>query len=55
MIEGYWLSQVVYVAAKLGIADHLADGPKSVDAVAIATQANSNALYRLLRACDCFG
>ncbi|MEY4565390.1 MAG: hypothetical protein RLY14_360 [Planctomycetota bacterium] len=55
MIEGYWLSQVVYVAAKLGIADHLADGPKSVDAIAIATQSNTDALYRLLRACACFG
>ena len=27
MMTGYWVSQGVYVAAKLGIADHLAMGP----------------------------
>jgi hypothetical protein len=34
MIAGYWLSQVVHVAAKFGVADHLADGPKTSQALA---------------------
>ena len=34
MMTGYWVSQAVYVAAKLGIADRLADGPASVDDLA---------------------
>ena len=28
-ITGYWVSQLVYVAARLGIADQLARGPKT--------------------------
>ena len=27
MVTGYWVSQMVYVAAKLRIPDRLADGP----------------------------
>ncbi|MFT5303143.1 MAG: hypothetical protein ACI814_003962 [Mariniblastus sp.] len=50
MITGYWVSQAIYVAAKLAIADHLKDGPQSVDALADATSTNSDALYRLMRA-----
>src|SRR5690348_15489426 len=29
LISGFWISQAIYVAAKLGIADLLQDGPKS--------------------------
>eukprot|EP00438_Fugacium_kawagutii_P030638 Skav234279 [mRNA] locus=C9163801:113:1084:+ [translate_table: standard] len=50
MITGYWHSQAIYAAAKFGIADHLKDGPKSVDDLADATSTNADALYRLLRA-----
>ena len=50
MITGYWLSQAVYVAAKLGIADLVADGPKSVGELAERTGSDPRALYRLLRA-----
>ncbi len=50
MITGYWISQAIYSAAKFGIADHLKDGPKSVDELAEATSTNVDALYRLLRA-----
>ncbi len=50
MISGYWISQAIYAAAKFGIADHLKDGPKSVDELAEATATNADALYRLLRA-----
>lgn len=50
MISGYWTSQAVYVAAKLGIADLLADGPKSIEELATATGTHPRSLYRLLRA-----
>jgi hypothetical protein len=50
MITGYWVSQAVYVAAKLRIADYLADGPKAVDVLADATGTHPRTLYRLLRA-----
>ena len=49
LIVGYRLSQSIYVAAKLGIADLLKDGPKSVDDLAEATGAQAASLYRVLR------
>jgi hypothetical protein len=50
MITGVWTSQAIYAAAKFGIADHLKDGPKTVEELAGATSTNPDALYRLLRA-----
>lgn len=50
MINGFRISQALYVAAKLGIADLLKDGPKSSDELASAAEVNPNALYRVLRA-----
>src|SRR6266404_2125778 len=50
MITGSLLAQAVYVAAKLGIADLLADGPKSVGDLASAAGADAPSLYRVLRA-----
>ena len=50
MITGYWISQAIYAAAKFSIADHLNDGPKSVEELATASSTNPDALYRLLRA-----
>lgn len=49
MLTGYWTTQALYVAAKLGIADLLEDGPRSADELAQATKAHAPALYRLLR------
>jgi hypothetical protein len=46
----YNLTQMIYVAARLGIPDLLIDGPKTVDALAVAVDAHPSALYRLLRA-----
>jgi O-methyltransferase domain/Dimerisation domain len=48
-IMGFMLSQAVYVAAKLGVADLLAAGPKPVEDLAQETGADEDALYRLLR------
>ena len=50
MITGYWTSQAIYAAAKFGIADLLAEGPKPVDELAATTGTKSDLLYRLLRA-----
>lgn len=50
MMTGCWVSQALYVAAKLGIADLLRDAPQSCIKLAEATQTHSNALYRVLRA-----
>jgi hypothetical protein len=46
---GYWISQAIMVAAKLGIADLVKDGAKSADELAAATNTHSQSLHRLLR------
>ena len=55
MAMGAWVSQAVYVAAKLGIADVLSDGPKSCDEIAAVTRTPSPSLSRLLRALRSLG
>ncbi len=50
MIVATWLSQAITVAAELGVADALAAGPMTIDELAAAVGANSDALRRLLRA-----
>jgi hypothetical protein len=47
---GYWLSQALFVAAKLGIADLLTNGPRSASQLAEIVDAHPGALYRILRA-----
>jgi O-methyltransferase domain/Dimerisation domain len=49
MLRGYQRSQALYVAAKLGIADLLKDGPKSCEELAQATGTHARSLYRVLR------
>ncbi|PRD44940.1 methyltransferase [Phyllobacterium phragmitis] len=46
---GYTYSAALRVAALLGVADHLADGPKTVEELARATDTNALKLYRVLR------
>jgi hypothetical protein len=55
MITGSLGSQAVYVAAELGIADLLADGPKNVNELAKSAGADASSLYRVLRALASFG
>jgi hypothetical protein len=55
MIGGYYLTQAIYVCAKLGIADRLRDGPRSAEQLAQATGAHAQALHRLLRTLAGFG
>jgi hypothetical protein len=49
-ITGYWISQLVFVAVHLGIADQLARGPRTAAALAKKVGADPTALYRVLRA-----
>jgi hypothetical protein len=49
-ISGYWISQLVFVAAKLGIADALARGPLSPAVLAKRVGAHAPSLRRVLRA-----
>jgi hypothetical protein len=49
LISGFWISQAIYVAAKLGIADLLQDGPKSAGVLARQAEAHEPSLYRVLR------
>jgi hypothetical protein len=55
LICGYWYSQCVYVAAKLGIADILANGPQPVEELAKQTGTHQQSLFRLLRALASLG
>ena len=50
LITGYWLSQMIFVAAKLGIADALAKGPKTPAAIAEQVGAYAPFVHRVLRA-----
>lgn len=44
-----WVSAVVYAAAKLGLADHLAGGPRSAEELAGPTGTHAPTLHRLMR------
>src|SRR5919112_2328959 len=50
LTNAFRASQAIHVAATLGVADLLEDGPRSVDELAQATGTHASALYRLLRA-----
>ena len=54
-INGFWVTQAIYVAARLEIADHLAGGPLSISELAVRTEAHSASLFRLLRALASMG
>ena len=49
-IVGKWISKPIYVAAELGIADMLAEGSKSIEQLAQASQSHAPSLYRMMRA-----
>ncbi len=50
MMNGFWMTQCIGVAAQLGVADHLVEGSKSVKTLAESMSVDTQALYRLLRA-----
>ena len=49
LLTGHYVSQALYVAAKLGLADLVADGPRSCADLAEATKTHEPSLHRLLR------
>ena len=55
LINAYQVSQALHVAASLGVADHLMDGPQPSDTLAQACGAHPGSLYRLLRALAAVG
>src|SRR5688572_15648009 len=55
MLGGSTATTLLYIAAELGLADHLADGPRSSRELASMTGANPNALHRVLRGLSVLG
>ena len=49
LTQGYKTTQALYVAAKLGVADHLRHGTKNAEELAKEVGANPEALFRLMR------
>jgi hypothetical protein len=50
MITGFWVSQAIYIAAKLRLADLVKAQPQTAAQLAVATGTHAPSLYRLLRA-----
>lgn len=55
MINGFRTTQVVYVTAKLGLADYLASSALTADELAIKTDTNQQGLGRVLRLAALYG
>lgn len=49
LLMGSVIARAIYVAADLGIADHLAEGEKEIEALSAELETDSMSLYRLLR------
>jgi hypothetical protein len=50
LITGHWVSQLLFVVAKLGVADTLVRGPLKVETIAARVGAHAPSLRRILRA-----
>jgi hypothetical protein len=50
VIANYWEARCLYIAAKLGLADLVRQGPKTAAELAVQTGTHAPALYRVLRA-----
>jgi hypothetical protein len=50
LATGAWTTQIIWVAAKLGVADQLSSGPRRPADIADRIGADPDALYRLMRA-----
>jgi ubiquinone/menaquinone biosynthesis C-methylase UbiE len=55
LTAGKWVSQAIAVAAELGIADFLKDGPRTAAEIARMANASKDGVYRLLRALGSVG
>ena len=55
LIAGYWVSRLIYVAARLNLADLMKDGPRTAEDLAARAGVNGPALYRMLRTLSSYG
>ena len=55
MCMGHWISNILYAAAKLSLADHLAKAPMTADQLAGPTNTDASSLYRLMRTLSSLG
>jgi hypothetical protein len=55
LIAGYWVSRMIYVAARLRLADLLAKGPQTADSLAAAAGVKAPELFRMLRTLASYG
>lgn len=55
MLHGYWITQTLYVVAKLRVPDQLAGGPRNADELARDEGVLPRPLYRVLRALASIG
>jgi hypothetical protein len=55
MAGGLYRTQLLYVVVRLGIAERVADGPRTAAELADETGADADALFRVLRAAACLG
>ncbi|HEY5847843.1 MAG TPA: methyltransferase [Microlunatus sp.] len=55
LASGFMATQTIYAAARLGLADVLADGPLSPSDIAAEVGSDPDGTHRLLRACAMFG
>lgn len=55
LVGAAWLSKSIAVAARLGIADILENGPLTCEEIAAATESHPESLLRLLRVLGAFG
>jgi hypothetical protein len=55
LVNGYQVTQAIHVAAALGIADLLREGPRDSDALARDTDSHAPSLHRVLRALAAVG
>ncbi len=49
LFRGFWVSRAIYVAAELGIADLLLEGPRTIAELAAGAGAHAPSLHRVLR------
>jgi hypothetical protein len=55
MLTGFWVTQIVHAAAAFNLADHLAAGIDTVEAIAAEESTDPEATRRLIRACASLG
>lgn len=55
MLQGFYVSKAIGIAAELNLAEHLKNGDKNIAELAIITQTHEDSLYRLMRMLSCQG